>query len=64
MTELKPCPFCGGPGQIQRYRTQKIDTFSPGCEACGFWMDPLSWDISWSRRQAVLMWNKRAKVNE
>lgn len=63
MTELalKPCPFCGGPGRCERYTTGRIDTFTPGCKACGFWMYPEYWNDPWTELQAVEIWNRRVR---
>ena len=60
--DLKPCPFCGGKGRCERYHpSDKIDTYTVGCESCGFWMYPELWNESWTEKQAVEIWNRRAQ---
>ena len=60
--DLKPCPFCGGAVRCKRYHpNDEVDTYTVGCESCGFWMYPEFWNDSWTEEQAVAVWNKRVE---
>ena len=57
MTELKPCPFCGGTD------VEKIDEIRIGCNECHIVVKLWSfWDGR--PRDVEDIWNKRATVSE
>lgn len=61
MTELKPCPFCGGKAVKRYFLRLKI----PICEDCFATMLPDEFPIDDAdaeifERQAVNKWNRRA----
>ena len=59
MTELKPCPFCGGEAIIVNEATRKnvyeeaIKGTATGCRNCGCQM------FNRNRELAIKAWNKR-----
>lgn len=63
MEELKPCPFCGRPGQITKRRIGPLLYFKPRCSklVCiarkgNVWFP--------SKKEAIEVWNRRAKHDE
>jgi Lar family restriction alleviation protein len=62
MNELKPCPFCGGKGEIE-----KVDEgcFGVGCPNCDFQLMNGPWAIGWhrSRADAATEWNRRTPTD-
>jgi hypothetical protein len=62
MNELKPCPFCGGKGEIE-----KVDEgcFGVGCRNCDFQLMNGPWAIGWhrSRVDAATEWNRRTPTD-
>ena len=54
MTELAPCPCCGGPGQMKDTHG-KIRQGWVGCKPCGLY---IGWKIS--PDGAIRKWNRRA----
>ena len=67
MTELKPCPFCGGtPYMAQNYLGQK-HVRCPECGACVWGRDTDDWSIGkmgekQAEKSAAEAWNRRAKM--
>lgn len=58
MTELKPCPFCGGEVKVSLCHDFGVDDYTIGCvEAC-----PASADIVIfnNKQEAIKAWNTRA----
>lgn len=56
MSELKPCPFCGGEAEITKaseYQSYAL------CRACGASSD---YDIHENKEDIVRAWNRRAPV--
>ena len=63
MTELKPCPFCGGPIERIRLQGDALDVYpsifecqTKGC--CARVMFPI--DKSWVKKEEQNKWNRRA----
>ena len=56
MTELKPCPFCGGMPEMRKIydRDYCLDAWYVGCPACGAMMEN-----SFSEQDAAAVWNRR-----
>lgn len=52
MTELKPCPFCGGEANVDKQE----EDFLVECEPCQ--VSRLGWTDS--RPEAIAAWNRRA----
>lgn len=57
MTELKPCPFCGGTDI--RIVGVGPDGFSITCKDCNVWVDNIFEDMT--EEQAIELWNMRVK---
>lgn len=55
MTELRPCPFCGGT-DIHIVENGP-DGFSITCKDCNVWVDNIFEDMT--EEQAIEQWNKR-----
>ena len=55
MTELKPCPFCGGEAGIMRYNHIKKVSFC-FCTSCKAKMPNML-----TREEAIEAWNRRAE---
>lgn len=57
MSELKPCPFCGGEAEIMEYS----DRFQCGCkdEDCIAWVEEMP--VYLTRSGAIKDWNRRAE---
>ena len=59
MTELKPCPFCGGKPEFQEVGAAK-DHFCIKCSKC--WSKSVY--VAWHEKQkAVDSWNRRCNDN-
>ena len=56
MTELKPCPFCGGEAAYSSERGQVICK-EPTCRG---WLQPNCW-VYLSKQNAISHWNRRAE---
>jgi len=61
--ELKPCPFCGKPGEIEEIEE---DCYGVGCGHCDY--QPLAGlvGLGWFRTaaEATEFWNRRAPVSQ
>lgn len=51
--DLKPCPFCGGEAEIERYGTPRDSTIY-SCRWCGCWLE------TGEERDHGARWNTRA----
>lgn len=67
MSELKPCPFCGGEAELhEAYKNERIECRAwVRCESCGAHMgdgypSPHLFSIDDSTVYAVRNWNRRA----
>lgn len=54
MTELKPCPFCGGEAYIAHRRDERFWNYYCGCVDCG--VETLGHD---RKKEAIEAWNHR-----
>jgi hypothetical protein len=59
---IKPCPFCGGPGTVKDYGDvapgEEADIWLfAGCAECDIWMPQYQCTTP---EQAVAVWNRRA----
>ena len=62
MTELKPCPFCGGTKlRISRYFGLNCYDIKCDNEDCSM---NVSTDFSKTKKQAIEKWNTRAEASE
>lgn len=66
MTELKPCPFCGGNAKLVEYWLKGVCNtkhFFVQCKQCGVRKDNHHNGYK-ARAKAIDDWNKRAKMDE
>lgn len=52
MTRLKPCPFCGGAGEIK----YQFGNWYVKCKVCHVWTNLME-----TENAAILLWNRRVK---
>ena len=59
MSELKPCPFCGGKARIREYKAEKFLLYNANCfiSQCGKCGCGTSFERSQS--DAIIAWNTR-----
>lgn len=56
MTDLKPCPFCGGEAEFYEDK----GGFSVYCDFCGVGVDYYSKGLDDAKQQAADAWNRRS----
>jgi len=56
MSDLKPCPFCGAPAEIDRDYQKRIKVV--GCSNDECWVSPVS--CAATEQEAIDRWNKRS----
>ena len=57
MSELKPCPFCGGEAYMETHRFNNLpDTFSVRCKHCKV----QTYSFYNTEQEALNAWNRRA----
>lgn len=56
MSELLPCPFCGGEAELVDF---DLDSCFVECRKCRA-SQPVLWPKSTSRQDAIAAWNRRA----
>lgn len=62
MTELKPCPFCGGEAEISKGRFDGKDTSYVMCKKCEAWGEFFFVSPKYaSNERAIKAWNRRVK---
>lgn len=60
MNALKPCPFCGNPDvKLRHYIVKPNDWWYVYCTNCCIAVDPLLWNESPSKEEAIQKWNRR-----
>ena len=55
MSELKPCPFCGGEAILESNKLRYGTIYSAYCQKCGAEI------TGFSEHEAVAAWNRRAQ---
>lgn len=64
VTELKPCPFCGGKAMIQTFVSNSIPRYATAicycekCNASGKWFEDVNHDGTFIYK-AIEAWNRR-----
>ena len=58
MSELKPCPFCGGEAILESNKLRYGTIHSAYCQKCGAEI------TGFSEHEAVAAWNRRAQPDE
>ncbi|WP_409364685.1 Lar family restriction alleviation protein [Burkholderia sp. Bp9011] len=56
VSELKPCPFCGGIAEVHGYRLWMVSCRDIACRSKG--------PIRGSKNEAISAWNRRAPARE
>lgn len=61
--ELKPCPFCGGEGEVNKSRFLWIVEWRVWCKTCWATTHGYADTNVWkqSRQEAIDVWNRRTK---
>ena len=54
MTEVKPCPFCGGEAVMNKYRGREHTCYYIECPSCH-----ISTQVMYSETMVVDIWNRR-----
>lgn len=61
MTELKPCPFCGGEMTVSgSSRLKRFVINHKGLRCCYFFRFEIDWQTVGSLKEAAEAWNRRA----
>ena len=61
MSELKPCPFCGGKALLNSYKSRKGYDAYVECAGCLVQMITVTCDtIQEAENEAIEAWNRRA----
>lgn len=58
MSELKPCPFCGGEAILESNKLRYGTIYSAYCQKCGAEI------TGFSEHEAVAAWNRRAQPDD
>ena len=61
MSELKPCPFCGGEAQMGVNRESTVREYYIGCMNCHIRLYKIGYKRFWSETEAIAAWNSRAE---
>lgn len=60
MTELKPCPFCGGDVELRTKMDGEDDTYFILCTKCSMWFEKFVYRARGSKA-IIEEWNRRVK---
>lgn len=60
MTELKPCPFCGGQVEMRDVMDGHDETFAFHCNSCHIYFTKFDW-VAHDRKDVIKEWNRRVK---
>jgi Lar family restriction alleviation protein len=64
VTELLPCPFCGGEAELRYHPSSMRDpscrAWEAGCPFCGARVGSTIYAIGKTRDDAIAAWNRRA----
>ena len=58
MSELKPCPFCGGKASVRRHSNKWIDWWLVSCPYCHISQIGNGYEFEF---EAIEAWNRRAE---
>lgn len=58
MSELKPCPFCGGEAVLKKHHNRFIDWFSVSCNKCHISQTGNYFGFGF---EAIEAWNRRVQ---
>ena len=62
MTEIKPCPFCGGEANVVELNDFVCDRFTVNCKdskCIGFYIGYINEGLFSSKEEAIEAWNRR-----
>ena len=64
MSELKPCPFCGGEAELRYHPSSMRDpecrAWEAGCSICDARVGSTIYAIGKTKQDAIAAWNRRA----
>ena len=59
MTELKPCPFCGGYAELREVYEGRTETYAIHCCCCNIHVTKFVW-CARDKEDVIEEWNRRA----
>lgn len=62
MTELKPCPFCGGDVRIDAHGPTYMRDFIITCDNCNYYFMLDALDAT--ENDLIKAWNRRAEITD
>lgn len=60
MSELLPCPFCGGEAQMSVNRESTVREYYIGCMNCHIRLYKIGYKRFYTEAEAIAAWNMRA----
>lgn len=60
MSELLPCPFCGGESTVGINKESTVREYFIGCMNCHIRLYKIGYKRFWSEAEAIAAWNTRA----
>ena len=66
MANLKPCPFCGAEESVYVGKDDEVDDARPYTVCCDFTLGGCGASTGYAEtpKEAIAMWNRRAKESE